>query len=315
MVSIGRSNRHRLHVAALGLIVALSGTTCALARPKVDDPPKAQQPAANHAESAKALAPPRRAQNIPATKPEAKPDQKAAKEDGDGIELGSWPDWVIVAFTAFLAWLSWRQHELEKRLAADTADSLAIAKQSADAATSSAQASAVHASTAADSLSILKIQLRAFMNVVSFDSGVTRVVIDGVAQDCMVVRANYRNEGLSTARDVRIVIGGQVSPPGVDPTFTAIDTVPGPDISTQGAHKSSPIYLKRNVVDEVFANRIDYYLHIHIEYKTIFDDDVKVTQSCAKLIIYNEPSTWFGKVDTRKTTSWMAFGQRFNRST
>lgn len=41
-----------------------------------------------------------------------------------------------MVFTAFLAWLSWRQHNLEQRLARDTADSIAIAKQSADAATS-----------------------------------------------------------------------------------------------------------------------------------------------------------------------------------
>jgi hypothetical protein len=45
-----------------------------------------------------------------------------------------------VAFTAFLAWLSWRQHELEKKLAREGGESLAIAKQSADAASISALA-------------------------------------------------------------------------------------------------------------------------------------------------------------------------------
>lgn len=140
MVSIGRFNRHWLHVAALGLAALLLPVSFASAQPKVDEAPKAQHATANHAESAEALAPARLAKDISPPKPEAKPDQSTTKNDKGNIELGSWPDWAIVAFTAFLAWLSWRQHELEKRLAADTADSLAIAKQSADAATALAGA-------------------------------------------------------------------------------------------------------------------------------------------------------------------------------
>lgn len=60
--------------------------------------------------------------------------EPSAGDDPKGIELGSWPDWVIVVFTATLAWLSWRQHVLERRLAAESGDALNIAKQSADAA-------------------------------------------------------------------------------------------------------------------------------------------------------------------------------------
>lgn len=99
---------------------------------------------AAQAEEKHQAAPPPAPTSEKAQPPAAKatPDHHGPEHDG---ERANWTDKAqaltaiaVAIFTAFLSWLSWRQHKLEERLAADTGESLAIAKQSADAATRTA---------------------------------------------------------------------------------------------------------------------------------------------------------------------------------
>lgn len=55
---------------------------------------------------------------------------------------GSWPDWVIVAFTAALVYVAFQQHRLETRTARETKDALEIARTNAAAAANLAKTSA-----------------------------------------------------------------------------------------------------------------------------------------------------------------------------
>lgn len=91
MVSIARTYRDWLHVAASGLAALLLSVSCASARSEVDETPKAQQPTTNYAEQVESLASARRAQNASATEPEAKQDQSASKNNSEGIELAHGP--------------------------------------------------------------------------------------------------------------------------------------------------------------------------------------------------------------------------------
>lgn len=133
-------------VAAIGLCGASQAT------PQVESAPKGQHASSAPKPRGQSLAPVA-APPVP-PEPDARRDGKAT-QSGNRVELGSWPDWVIVAFTAFLAWLSWRQHVLEKRLAADTGDSINIAKQSADAATQAA----IAMKSVADSMAVSVAQV------------------------------------------------------------------------------------------------------------------------------------------------------------
>lgn len=136
MVSDSRAQSYRrIHITSGRLIIgalALGLMAFASGQAEVNRRPEAKQDPALHTQKASKETPPG---NIPApAKPKADDAKTGTQTEKKGVELGSWPDWVIVGFTAFLAFLSWRQHVLESQLARDTKDSLSIAKQSADAA-------------------------------------------------------------------------------------------------------------------------------------------------------------------------------------
>jgi len=161
----------RHYLAAGGLALAL-WVGAASAQQVQKSPEASKAPAAPQASGGPQLEPPsvQPAPEPPAPKDAAKaPEKKSPVAKLAGIELGSWPDYAIVAFTAFLAWLSWRQHLLEKRLADDTADSIEIAKQAAEAATDSAEASQRMAGAAREANEIAannaRDQLRAYVHV------------------------------------------------------------------------------------------------------------------------------------------------------
>jgi hypothetical protein len=111
---------------------------------------------------------------------------------------------VVMVFTAFLSWLSWRQHKLEERLAADNGESIDIAKQSADAARKAAEASTTQSETAAESLSILKAQLRAYV-------GLTRVNIS-LSKDGAKIKMTLKNTGATPAHEARLVASVELLP-------------------------------------------------------------------------------------------------------
>lgn len=126
--------------------------------------------------------------------------------DNVGIELGSWPDWAIVVFTAVLAWLAWRQHVLERRLAADTSDSLEVARRSADAAKQAAEAAERSVQVAADTATK---QLRPYVYI--FGERVHPYAILGnpdrigmAVADTAPVTFSIKNFGQTPAKRVRL---------------------------------------------------------------------------------------------------------------
>lgn len=86
------------------------------------------------------------------------PDQpKAAQKQqqaNQGPGWGTWPDWVIVAFTAMLTLVAFLQHRLEKKLASDTADSIEIARRAAEASHKAAEAAAASVELAREAVEI-----------------------------------------------------------------------------------------------------------------------------------------------------------------
>ena len=140
---LGRYGRYGAALGGLTAILLLGAAapapTSSPSSEKVQQAPKQQQSTANPASEGNAQAP---SANVRIAPRQPVPDSKPAKaqESQHGIELGSWPDWVIVAFTLVLTWVAILQHRLEARTARETGEALRIAKQSADAATQSALA-------------------------------------------------------------------------------------------------------------------------------------------------------------------------------
>jgi hypothetical protein len=104
---------------------------------KLDNGPPAQQASANPTANGQGQ-PSAVHIGVPAREPPAKAQQAKAKAS-DGVEWGSWPDWVIVGFTLVLTIVAILQHRLETKLGKDTGDALLVAKQSAEAALLSAR--------------------------------------------------------------------------------------------------------------------------------------------------------------------------------
>lgn len=142
MVPIGRSKRHWLHIATLGLaccILALPAAACASNPAEVNRKPPQQGSAPGTGEQTQIKAPIRQIQNVAPGNPKAEANQTKGGDKKE-IELGSWPDWAIVAFTLVLTVVGIQQYRLDSKLANEGAEAIALARQSADAATAAAQA-------------------------------------------------------------------------------------------------------------------------------------------------------------------------------
>lgn len=153
-------SRHGRYCAALGGLILTLAFAPALAQ-QVEQGPEKQRIAADARATGQSHAPPARVGIVPQQQA-TEADAAAPQQGEEGVELGSWPDWVIVIFTGVLVWLSWRQHKLETRLARETGDSLKIAKQSADAATQTAAASQ---QMAAHAFATARAQLRPWVTL------------------------------------------------------------------------------------------------------------------------------------------------------
>lgn len=151
MVSVGR-------IVSLGLFIAALGLGGASKKPDAGNPTEHRPQSAVHPETKPAA-------QQQAAKPPAAPKQAQPKpEVGDGgpggheaDHDGESPKWtdivqaisalIVMGFTLALTVVAVMQHRLEKKLAADTGDSIAIAKRSADAAKRSAVAAVAAAKT------------------------------------------------------------------------------------------------------------------------------------------------------------------------
>ncbi len=201
MVSIGRTVSLGLFVLTLGL---------ALSFPAESHEPKAGNPVAHRTDDAvetnKQAPSNQKAAQPPAApeKPsgEAAPANDTSANKGSAKHDGEGPKWtdmaqafsaiIVMGFTGFLAWLSWRQHVLESKLAAETSDSIEIARQSAGAAQESATA-------LSKSVDLTIANLRAYVSAVSANFV---PAADGKGPGAQV---HFRNTGQTPARDVVIV--------------------------------------------------------------------------------------------------------------
>ncbi len=136
MVSVGRIVSLGLLIAALGLAFGASSQEL-----KAGNPPehraKASVKADQNPDGAQKNTEAPLAPEQPAG--EARPGETAAEDRGDKHEREG-PTWtdqaqalsavVVMVFTAFLAWLSWRQHVLETDLASDAEQQRADVKES-----------------------------------------------------------------------------------------------------------------------------------------------------------------------------------------
>lgn len=104
----------------------------------------------------------------------------------------------MVLFTLALTVVAFKQHFLEEKLAEDTADSLATAKKSADAATASVEVARDNAER----------QLRAYVTVELGD------LTEMEARKCPVATVLVTNAGLTPARDVSTSINVDLIRPG-----------------------------------------------------------------------------------------------------
>jgi hypothetical protein len=204
----------------------------------------------------------------------AEPETKASSEESPekaGVEWGTWPDWVIVGFTAFLAFLSWRQHELEKRLAADTGDSLAIAKQSADAASMSAKAGQELALAARASADLAKRQLRAYVQIL--DATITP--LKAGEPFCVVV--TFRNSGATPAHDVVSCLSVQSRETGAGPPDALPEEREGFSKAPLGPGEAKPMPLDLPAPTQEFIDRfnrgeVTLYAHGEITYRDVFEE-------------------------------------------
>ncbi len=152
MVSLSRTISLGLFVAALGLTRGASGQDAQQQQPPAQRVEAAKPPEKPQA-AARSDAPPAKAGIAPEKPKPADKKPKADKpQEGQVLPLGTFADWVIVIFTGVLTWVAWRQHKLETTLAADTGESVALAKKSADAAASLAE-------SAASSIALLRAQI------------------------------------------------------------------------------------------------------------------------------------------------------------
>lgn len=128
--------RNERHYAALGgLVLALFICGPSLSQ-QVQRAPEAQLATATP-ENSSAQEP--RAANVGAARQPTPPSRHAESGGEDSrIELGTWPDWVIVGFTLVLTVVAMLQHRLEAKMGQETADSIKIARDSAAAAHRSA---------------------------------------------------------------------------------------------------------------------------------------------------------------------------------
>lgn len=169
---------------------------------------------------------------------------------------------AVMLFTALLAWLSWRQHNLEQRLARDTADSIAIARQSADAA----------ASLALTTKEAAEKQLRAYVRPELVSFNILGPVSEG-SQTGVVVQfvAELRNSGNTPAwklvSGARVVIvpwpdTGEVSQPENLTSFV--------EVPSQGVNPAT--FTQRLLFDRarLIARTSRPYVRIRLEYEDVF---------------------------------------------
>lgn len=196
------SRRNGLFIAALG---GLALVFCGAQAPS--EKPKAGQPVQHNAKDSQSAAAKPDAQKQEPSPPavqsklpeaEAATEAKGHRGDEKGNERPKWTDvaqaasaLIVMLFTGFLAWLSWRQHKLEERLAEETGESIEIAKSSADAA--QAAANAMQAG-----LNLTIAQLRAYV-------AVTKVWLKVETHDGPFIgQVSIKNVGQTPARKVNV---------------------------------------------------------------------------------------------------------------
>jgi hypothetical protein len=187
--------RHGRAYAALGGLIALFLLSAAAPSGQQVHKTPDQQEATSDPAAARSKNPLPTNVGIPPGHLQASEHGNSAHENEETVELGSWPDWVIVGFTLVLTIVAILQHRLESRMAKDTGDSIQIAKQSADAALLAAQAAKRHADIAEDAA---KRELRAYVGVVGGH-------VKSFSRDSPVdAHITLRNTGKTPARHVRL---------------------------------------------------------------------------------------------------------------
>jgi hypothetical protein len=162
MVSTRRTASHWLLITAIGLVL-FTGAAAPLEKSppgnpgahRTDSAVKRDDQADPQAEKAK------RPLATVDTKPKAPVDTQSGSGDSSPKHEEERPKWtdkaqaissvVVMFFTLALTVVAFMQNRLEKKLAEDTAESIALAKQSADAATKAANAAVIHSEAAAQS--------------------------------------------------------------------------------------------------------------------------------------------------------------------
>ena len=180
-------DRYMRHLAALGgLAAALLLAGGASLAQEIHKAPNKQQAAAHERAEPKSDA---NAPDVRIARRQEISAQKAASTQSskDGVELGSWPDWVIVGFTLVLTLVAILQHRLESAMSRDTGDSIQIARDSANAA--KRLASEIEASN--------RIALRAYISLQA-----AQVLNIGEGQKPKFV-GELKNFGRTPAKNVR----------------------------------------------------------------------------------------------------------------
>lgn len=205
----------------VGLLVLAAGL--AFAAPAASQESKAGNPAAHGAEAAidpnpeaeghKSPPPPSPALHQAPPKANVGDESPGKATDEHESKGPTWTDKtqafsavVVMIFTAFLAWLSWRQHKLETTLAKDTGDSIAIARRASDAARRSAIASIT---AVKDQRRRSEDELRAYLLP---DTARARPGVPGQTE--WKVTATVRNFGRTPARDVKLKMSRTVAEKG-----------------------------------------------------------------------------------------------------
>lgn len=161
---------------------------------------------------------------------------------------GSWPDWVIVAFTGALLLVAWLQHRLETRTASETKDALKIARDGALAAKQSADAAAALAKAGAEANEIARAVgetgIRPWVDV-----EVVSVSMSS-SKDVFSLRADLRLTNLGKSPAVHIQCRARIV------TSFGGDAKMGEIFPPEGSHPRVHSLLPRGVADQSLNPRV-----------------------------------------------------------
>jgi hypothetical protein len=313
MVPTGRIASHWLPILAVGLI-ATSGFGFALAADQVQHAPESQQPPKGEGQNSPKL---RSAPVSPPGNPVAKPRAESHSDDtgkkAEGVEPGSWPDWVIVAFTFVLTIVGIQQYLLDKRIASDTVESINLAKKSAEAAELAARATMV-------SVESYKRAERAWIGPMGMTVGFSSGWLDGnPVREGFVFTIQLMNTGNTPAIYVQSRITHAVRDIGDEevPVFEVAHDFNG-SMSTsamKGFAFSPPIRMLNDVETNQFRERrVKVYAYCRVHYEnSLAPGQPCVTEICL-MGKYNGEVTDPASGMRHPNINWSPIGEQ-NRAT